>query len=139
MAPENQIHDFNPGIAPSGLFWTVRVPDHSVSIDLEDARATLQISDRDVEDYHDIVNSLQDGPSKPAEVSFHMAWHGVKQRVTVRDTTNRFTGRYIEDFATIAWSAREAGFHFVSDPCHTSITEFAEIGRERNGVFFHPD
>jgi hypothetical protein len=34
MGPEgsrgDQIHDFNPGIAPSGLFWTVRLPDDSV-------------------------------------------------------------------------------------------------------------
>jgi len=40
------------------------------------------------------------------------------------------------DNATLAWSAEEEGFKFVSDPEDTSTTVFAEIGQERNGVFF---
>jgi hypothetical protein len=29
------------------------------------------------------------------------------------------------------------GFRFRSDPAATSKTTFAEIGSERNGIFFH--
>jgi hypothetical protein len=38
--------------------------------------------------------------------------------------------------ATIAWSARQAGFTFQSDPAATSKTVYAELGHERNGVFY---
>lgn len=48
---------------------------------------------------------------------------------------NGFLGRYRECAATIQWSGEEAGFSFVSDPASSSMTRFAEIGRERNGIF----
>ena len=136
VASGDQIHDFNPGIAPSGLFWTIRIPDESVEIDLEDATASMTVNNLEIEDYHDLVNALMDGPSVPANVSFHVRWSGVSKRVKTRDETNHFVGSYIEDTATIGWSARRKGFKFVSDPADTSTTVFAEIGRERNGVFF---
>jgi len=60
----------------------------------------------------------------------------VNERVKTRDKTNRFVCTFIEDTATMAWSARRNDFKFVSDPANTSTTIFAEIGRERNGVFF---
>lgn len=87
-------------------------------------------------DFHNIVNTLNRGPSVPADVSFHMRWSGVTARVKVRDETNQFVGNYIEDTATVSWSSHQEGFKFVSDPASTSTTLFAEIGRERNGVFF---
>ena len=39
----------------------------------------------------------------------------------------------------VEWSASvpSTGFSFTSDPATTSKTVFAEIGSERNGVFFH--
>jgi hypothetical protein len=137
LAPANQIHDFNPGIAPSGLFWTIRVPDERVDVDLEDATASMNLSDLEIRDFFTLTNALQGGKSVHADASFHVRWSGVTNRVKLRDATNQFTGNYIEDTATINWSAQEAGFKFVSDPANTSTTVFAEIGHERNGVFFH--
>ena len=96
----------------------------------------MTLRDVDVEDYHDIVNALKEGPSVPADVSFHIGWHGVQKRVHLRDQKNHFVGDYIEDQATMAWNAERKGFIFVSDPASTSFTNFAEIGHERNGVFF---
>ena len=87
-------------------------------------------------DFHNIVNTLNRGPSVPADVSFRMRWSGVTARVNVRDETNQFVGSYIEDTATVSWSSKQEGFKFVSDPASTSKSLFAEIGRERNGVFF---
>jgi len=34
------------------------------------------------------------------------------------------------------WSARVGHYQFVSDPASTSSSSFAEIGHERNGIFF---
>jgi hypothetical protein len=136
VASGDQIHDFNPGIASSGLFWTIRIPDESVEVDFDDARASMNLSDEKVKDFGTGLDSLLRGPSVKADVSFHIRWSGVNERVETRDTTNLFVGSYIEDTATIAWSAQEKGFKFVSDPANTSTTIFAQIGRERNGVFF---
>jgi hypothetical protein len=136
VAPANQIHDFNPGTTPSGLFWTIRIPDDSVHIELDAAEASMRIGDLDVEDYHTLKNAILDGPSVPAAVSLAIKWSGVIQRVEEMSATETYRGHFIHDKATIAWTAHEQGFRFVSDAAETSTTTFAEIGRERNGVFF---
>jgi hypothetical protein len=137
LIPANQIHDFNPGFVPNGLFWTIRIPDDSVAIDLDEAVASMDLSDLEIRDFFTLTNALSGGKSIPAVVSFDINWSGVINRVKVSDETNQFTGNYIEDTATISWSAQESGFTFVSDPANTSTTVFAEIGKERNGFFFH--
>jgi hypothetical protein len=136
VAPTHQVHDFNPGITPSGLFWVIRIPDESVEVDLDEAEASMDLDDVDIEDYHDIVNAVHDGPSVSADVSFRIRWSGVTKRVHVRDEKNEFVGDFIEDTATIGWSAHTEKFKFVSDPANTSTTLFAEIGHDRNGEFF---
>lgn len=136
VAPANQIHDFNPGTTPSGLFWTVPVSNDDVQIDLDNATAFMRLTDFDLEDYHTLKNAILDGPSVPASVSFTIQWSGVLQRVAESSTTETYRGQFIHDTATVAWTAQEQGFSFVSDPAETSTTTFAEIGRERNGVFF---
>ena len=99
----------------------------------------MDLSDVEIRDFGTIVNSLQRGPSVHTDASFHVRWHGVQKRVHVRDETNEFVGNFIEDTATIRWSAEREDFKFVSDPADTSTTVFAEIGRERNGEFFPDD
>ena len=124
---QGHIHDFNPGVAPSGLFWTAHVPVGSVEIDLGRTTASFQLKD---------FALLDTIPNVAATVSLSMEWHGERAEVEVKDLVNGFAGSYRECSATIQWAAQEAGFSFVSDPASTSSTRFAEIGRERNGVFF---
>jgi len=112
------------------------VPDESVEVDLENATASMSLSDVELRDFFNIPNSLMHGKSVPAVASFHMRWHGINKRVHLHDTKNHFEARFIEDNATIRWRAHEKGFTFVSAPAGTSTTVFAEIGTERNGVFF---
>ncbi len=112
------------------------VPPSSVTVDLDTGSASLAVSNLAVEDYHDLANALKDGPSVPATVSFHVAWSSMTRRVKIRDTSSGFAGQFVENTATIAWSATEAGFSFQSDPASTSTSMFAEVGKERNGVFF---
>ncbi len=97
----------------------------------------MDMSDLETRDFHNIVNTLKRGPSVPADVSFRIRWSGVKARVKLRDETNQFVGNFIEDTATVGWSSHQDGFKFVSAPASTSTTVFAEIGHERNGVFFN--
>jgi len=127
---QGHIHDFNPGIAPSGLFWTAHVPVSSVEIDFGRTTASFRLKD---------FALLDTIPNVGAVVSLSMEWHGERAEIKVRDLVNGFAGSYRECSATIQWSGEEAGFSFVSDPAGSSVTRFAEIGRERNGIFMRGD
>jgi hypothetical protein len=118
------------------LFWTILVPDDRVEVDFDDAKASIHLEDVDVRDYHNIPNALSFGPSVPANVSFHIRWSGVKQRVHLHDKQKKFDAQLIVDSATMGWSAHTKDFKFKSDPANTSFSNFAAFGRERNGVFF---
>ena len=137
-----QIHDFNPGTIDSGpakgLFWTSHIATSAVQVDLDEATAVMRVDQFDVEDYGTLKNALLDGPSNPATVSFLMQWGGVRARLHVRDLIEHFVSDRIEDTATATWSAAVPSRHFTftSDPAATSTSVFAEIGAERNGVFF---
>jgi hypothetical protein len=128
------VHDFNPGIAANGVFWTAPIDRGSVQVNLGNGSASLHVADLDVEDYGNVVNALQDGPSVEASVSFDATWSGVDERVKIRNHDADFGGEFIHNMATLTWSASEAGFSFTSNPLDS---DFAEIGHERNGVFFH--
>ena len=136
MGLTSQVHDFNPGIAPSGLFWTTPIDADSVRVEVEDGSASLHLAQQDVEDYGNVVNALKDGPSVPATVSLDASWGNAADsdlQVSVRNGKQGFRGEYVRDTATLVWSASEAGFAFQSDPLASG---FAEVGEERNGVFF---
>jgi hypothetical protein len=86
------------------------------------------------------------GQGVPATVSLDIEWSGVKRKVKVRDAKVGFAGLFKETGATMTWSASQKsqfdsnhGFEFVSDPANTTKTNFAQIGHERNGVFFDKD
>jgi hypothetical protein len=132
---QNQVHDYNPHIASSGLFWTVPIPEDNVRFELERGTASMRATIRLFDD-HDLLNSLRGGSSVPATVSLEVHWGGDGQRVHLRNEEQGFTGTYVENTATIQWSARQDGFEFHSAPADTSVTSFALVGRERNGVFF---
>jgi hypothetical protein len=74
--------------------------------------------------------------------SVDIKWSSViKSFIGVRDTVNNFSGDFFEiGNVTIAVTAvtpvsTGRGFRFVSDPASTTVN-YAQIGRERNGVFF---
>lgn len=148
-----QIHDFNPGVPkppdPSaGLFWTAPIRMSSVAIDLGEATASLHLEDFLTKDFFTNRNNwITTIPPVDAIVSYTIRWSGALARVDVVDlentgltTNHRFAGRFIEGTATVEWSVSvpSMGFTFESDPADTSKSQFAEIGHERNGVFFRP-
>jgi hypothetical protein len=138
-----QVHDFNPGIAPNGLFWTQRIPPQAVAVNFAGGSASMHLDNWAVPDFHDIFNSIgvtqPSMPPIPSIVSFDIRWSGKAAPVAIRDATNRFVGSYIDSLATIAWSASQpsTNFAYQSDPAATSTTVSGVIGQERNGVFFN--
>jgi len=73
---------------------------------------------------------------RPGFVSFTVTWHGVNERVNIRNDDDGFAGEFIRNTAQMAWTATVGDFTFRSDPLTTSSSSFAEIGHERNGIFF---
>ena len=94
----------------------------------------MHIADLPIGDFGNVVNALTGGaPIAAAMVSFDANWSGVDERVKIRNESTDFAGEFIHNSATLAWSASQPGFTFTSDPADS---HFAEIGHERNGVFF---
>ncbi len=74
--------------------------------------------------------------------SLDIRWSGItKNFIGVHDAVNHFAGDFFQiGNVTIAVTASTPvstghGFRFVSDPAST-VVNFAQIGSERNGVFF---
>ncbi len=128
-----QIHDFNPGIAPNGVFWTVPIP--RAAVQSERQTAFMKVRDLDVEDYFNLFNALADGASNPAQVTFTVRWSGFIKEDDIKDPVNTFRAKLIEDTASVTWTAVSEGvtYRSVGDP--TAVV-FAEFGEEENGVFF---
>ena len=131
-----QIKDFNPGVAPSGLFWTIRIPDGAVAVDAKATTARYDLNDVPLFEYTDVWAALVGEPGAPAVASFKSSWKATGKPLKVRDASNRFTGVYRMAQSTIEWKAKSSNFAFHSDAAHTSTTVFSAIGRERNGIFF---
>ena len=105
------------------------------SVQTERQTAFMKVRDLDVEDYFNLFNALADGPSNPAAVTFTVRWSGFIKEDDIRDPTNGFRARLIEDTAWVAWTAVSEGvtYRSVGDP--TNVV-FAEFGEEENGIFF---
>jgi len=77
-----------------------------------------------------------------ATASFDVVWSApVTRRLDFQDATNvdQFSGTYMEDQASVTWSASNAnGFSFTANPgdLSTSFNGFAELAHEQNGSFF---
>jgi hypothetical protein len=144
-----QIHDLNPTtFPPVGLFWTIQISDdrqgddgNGVDVNLGTGGASLQVSNAPIFDYGNIPNALFGGGPAPVPgvVSFKVDWRGVHQRLNIRNTDPVFggyAGEFIRNAAQMQWTAKVGDFVFESDALGTSSSSFAEIGHERNGVFF---
>jgi hypothetical protein len=145
--PNHQRHDFEPGIARSGLFWTVAVPAAAISFDTATGQARFHASNVRVKDFHTIINAIAGGGPKPApsHVSFDVRWHGHGAHRTIRDHTFGFKGDYVAGATTVTFTASQdgAGVVYRSDPAgqynpspKQGGSGSPAVGRERNGMFF---
>jgi hypothetical protein len=131
-----QIHDYNPGITQSGLFWTVRVPDNSVKVDLKKGVASFVLNRFRLDDYYNLANAFAGGPSTPAVASFALTFTSYGDVLTRRDEATDFACRYRLAHSTLEWTAQGGGFAYRSDDPKTSAETFSMLGAERNGAFF---
>jgi hypothetical protein len=133
---KNQIHDFDPGNAEDGLFWTLPISLDSVTIDVARRVATLSVKDQAMPDFFTIPNALMHGKSQPATVSYDLTWTGgAGQPERWADLTKGFHGDFMPATVTGTWSGRTQGFEFVADAADAIETRFAAVGYEQNGSF----
>jgi hypothetical protein len=126
--------------------WLSRIPKGGTRIDLDGGTAELHVRNIcSVFDAFAVSNSLDPthalGNIVSAVIdSLDMQWSGVTRSVIgFSDPVNRFSGDFFETAATISVTATTKkstghGFRFVSSA--TTKVNFAQIGRETNGVFF---
>jgi len=133
-----QIHDFNGGVAPSGRFWTVPLPEDSVVLSPDGRNLTVVVQDLALE--NDILRPV--ARTVPATTSFRIEWKGKKARkrrgrgLKVAPTNPAaFLGRFRKAKATAIFSGAFEGFSFESDAASPAKSRFAIVGTERNGVF----
>jgi hypothetical protein len=137
-------HSYDAGISRTGVFWVARIPEESVEVQLGTGEASLDVTNLLVIDAFTVQNSLD--PTHPMDLApgrieaLHLEWSGVTRRLEFQDPTNRFAGLFLENSASIAVTAttlpggERHGFTFTSEA--TTASNFAEVGRDRNGVFF---
>ena len=134
-----QVHDFEPGIKPSGLFWTIPVPPSAGSADPHTGAARFRMQNVAVPDFGNFFNAISPFPSTlPGHVSFDVRWAGGGATTEIRDPVFGFEGTYTGGEATISFRAYDdtrRGVIFTSNPAgQTNVG--AGVGSEHNGVFF---
>ena len=131
--------DFNPGITPSGLFWTTAISHKAVDAHPGAGTGRYALSDFAVPDYHNGFNSITGGPHDPGVASFDVRWAG-KGRSTLQTDGSSFSFDAVVSSATVEWEGlnQASGAHFVSDPGSTSHSLYAALGHLKNGVFYRP-
>jgi hypothetical protein len=136
--PAPQVHDFNPGVTQSGLFWTSIVPQDHVRVDLTTGRATLEVRSLHMKDFFDIENATVGGGGHPVPsvVSYRVEWTAGGPVNTFDNVAQQYRGEFRNALAQMEWSARTVEFDFVSAPIGTSTTDAAQLGREQNGSFY---
>jgi len=139
-------HSYDPGISPTGVFWATEIPEDSIEVHLGKGKASLHATDISVFDAFTIPNSLN--PTHPLGRipstinSLDLEWSGVTRTLEFSVDANTFAGYFLENSATIEVTATTPpglggnGFKFVSDPASTTISHFAQIAHDQNGVFF---
>jgi hypothetical protein len=141
--PGTQLHDVNPStFPPTGLFWTIAIPGEGIRVNPGKGAASMVADDVPILDFGNIPNALFDGhhpDPTPGSASFKVIWSGVEEQVKIRNDDpvyGGFAGTFIRNTAQMEWTATVGDFTFVSDALATSASAFAEIGQERNGIFF---
>jgi hypothetical protein len=145
-------HSWDAGLSPTDVFWAADITPGSAHVDLDAGTASLHARNLCVYDAFTVANSVQGVNRAVNQVkgiinSLDMNWSGIIKRDSANEPVNLMRGNFVENTATIAVTATTPftmvtalsnghGFKFVSDPASTSISNFAQIGQEFNGVFY---
>jgi hypothetical protein len=135
--PQGQVHDLSPGTLPNGLFWTTQLPQDAFNVHDDGRVARLRLREQPLVDTFVFGGSL----AIAAQVNIDVLWRATSDPVERGagkgvDPTSpaAFTGHFAEASCSSRVSGVETGFSFKTGEL-TADAFFAEMGRERNGVF----
>lgn len=143
--PTHQVHDWEPGIADSGLFWTIPISPGSIKANPTTGKARFRVEALKVGDYHDFFSAVTGGTPLPSRVSFDVVWAGGGSPVHLRDETFTFEGDYIPGPARISFAASDdrSGIVYRSEAegqYNPTLEQQGAgdpaVGTERNGRYF---
>jgi len=128
-----QVHDWNPGITETGVFWTTPIQRRNVVVDAETGAATMSVYNLPMLDFTDFPTAMTTGESVPGTVNVVCHWDAGGEQIDIDNPDTGFAGSFFHNRATLSWSAEnEDGFRFIADPFSEG---FAEVGTTRNGQF----
>ena len=122
----NQVHDWNPGILPSGLFWTIPIDGKAIQADLS-GRARFHVKNLALPDYHDFGNAISPSPSSvPGHVSFDVRWSGSEEVFDVQMQRGKVIvrGPLASNGITM-----EAGQRLHQHPAHCYTAHHSPLGK----------
>ena len=135
-----QVHDFNGGIGPNGIFWTVQVPDDAVKT-TEDT-VTISLTNVPVVDQIKFPDDIFLGSSGvPAKVSLTMTFQKTGKPRTIRATSSdpisafSWAGEMSDATYSGTFSVAYDDGKFSAKGSFGATQIFAEMGTERNGSF----
>ena len=124
------------------MFWTTCIDLYDVDVNPVNGYATMSVRDLEIPDYFNWPNAAVLGElegSEPGVVSFHIEWTKSRDRRRFSNgagTPEQWRANVVINEAKAEWEGETAKAHYVSDLLATSHSLFAEVGHERNGVFF---
>lgn len=133
------MHDWEPGIRSSGLFWTRAIDPDSVAADTDSGWAWMRARNMRIPDFHDFVNAVSPAPKTlPGHVSFAVRFAGDESaRTDVRNDAFGFAGTFAPARAHIDFRASDDSSGVVyRSVAAGQKTVSGGIGHERNGRFF---
>ena len=134
--PANQIHDFHPPIAPSGLYWVVAVPQGGLNIGPDGNTITLEMKSVPVIDQPRWP--ALDAIATPARMTFRIVWKSTGEPVLYENASRqfRFRGTRAECQLEAQMEVPSIGYSWKSDALEKSHADFAVIGEEVNGRYY---
>ena len=144
--PTHQVHDWEPGIADSGLFWTIPISPGSIKADPSTGTARFRVEALKIGDYGNFFDAVGGGTPLPSRVSFDVLWAGGGTPVHLRNEDFTFVGDFVPGPATssfVAYTDDGSGVTYWSDPegqYNPTLEEFGAgdpaVGTEQNGKYF---
>ena len=136
--PPVQVHDFNPGITQTGVFWTTIVSDETVEVDLGAGTASIEVANIQQKDYFSFENAMLRNGDNPRQgrVSYRVEWTAIEPPTAVDNPGQMYRGEVAPALAKMAWSGRSGDFEFQSHPLDTSTTDAAQLGSCSNGSYY---
>jgi len=134
--PANQIHDFHPPIAPSGLYWVVPVLERGLTISPDENTFTLEMQSVSVVDQPRWP--ALDSIATPARMTFKIVWKSTGEPVKYDDSSKRFrfTGTRASCQLEAEVEVPSIGFSWKSDPLNSSKADITIVGEEVNGRYY---